>query len=58
MGLQRVGGDAGVRKDFECFFGRPKACIRTLKTPISFHNKIGIDNFFFTCVALQNILHD
>ena len=38
-----------VRKDIECFFGR-------FKTPLTFHDKGDIDNAFFTCVALQNIL--
>jgi len=38
-----------VRKDTECFFGR-------FKTPLTFHDKGDIDNAFFTCVALQNIL--
>jgi hypothetical protein len=47
-----------VRKDIECFFGRLKARFRFLKTPISFHKKDNIDDAFFTCVAVQNILHD
>lgn len=47
-----------VRKDIECFFGRLKARFRLLKTPVSFHKKIDIDNAFFTCVGLQNMLHD
>ena len=29
-----------------------------LKTPLSFHSKDHIDDLFFTCVALQNIIHD
>lgn len=47
-----------VRKDIECFFGRMKARWRMLKTPISFHDKDHVDNAFFTCVGLQNIIHD
>ena len=47
-----------VRKDIECFFGRMKSRFRVLKTPMSFHKKVHVDNTFFTCVALQNILHD
>merc|ERR1712070_965398 len=47
-----------VRKDIECFFGRLKGRWRILKTPISFHSKEKVDNVFFTCVALQNIIQD
>ena len=47
-----------VRKDIECFFGRLKGRFRMLKTPVTFHHKHQIDNTFFTCVALQNIIHD
>ena len=47
-----------VRKDIECYFGRLKSRFRMLKTPVSFHSKTDIDNAFFTCVGLQNILHD
>ena len=45
-----------VRKDIECFFGRFKSRFRMFKTPLTFHDKGDIDNAFFTCVALQNIL--
>ena len=47
-----------VRKDIECFFGRLKARFRILKTPITFHKKSNIDDLFFTCVGLQNMLLD
>jgi len=47
-----------MRKDIEFFFGRMKSRFRVLKTPISFHKKVHVDNNFFTCAALQNILHD
>ena len=47
-----------VRKDIECYFGRLKSRSRMLKTPVSFHSKTDIDNAFFTCVGLQNMLHD
>ena len=46
-----------VRKDIECYFGRLKSRFRMLKTPVSFHSKTDIDNAFFTCVGLQNMLH-
>ena len=46
-----------VRKDIECFFGRLKARFRILKTPVSFHRKENIDDMFFTCVGLQNMIH-
>ena len=47
-----------VRKDIECFFGRLKNRFRVLKTPLTFHKKRDIDNLVFTCIGLQNILHD
>jgi hypothetical protein len=47
-----------VRKDIECYFGRLKSRSCMLKTPVSFHSKTDIDNAFFTCVGLQNMLHD
>jgi hypothetical protein len=46
-----------VRKDVECFFGRLKSRFRILKLPIQLHKKTQIDNVFFTCVTLQNMLH-
>ena len=47
-----------VRKDIECFFGRLKARFRVLKTPISLKTMRAVDDVFFTCVALQNIILD
>ena len=47
-----------VRKDIECVFGRVKARFRTLKTPLAFHTKEGIDNVMFTCMALHSMLLD
>lgn len=47
-----------VRKDIENFFGRMKNRFRCLKLPIEYHSKEQIDNMFFTCVGLQNMLHD
>ena len=46
-----------VRKDIECIFGVIKGRFRVLKLPILFHKKIEIDNLFFTCVGLHNMLH-
>ena len=46
-----------VRKDIECFFGRMKGRFRILKLPIGYHYKAQIDDVFFTCVGLQNMLH-
>ena len=39
-------------------FQRLKARFRILKTPLSFHDKKQIDDLFFTCVTLQNLLLD
>jgi hypothetical protein len=47
-----------VRKDVECFFGRLKKRFRILKGAIQVGSKEKVDNIFFTCVALQNKLHD
>jgi hypothetical protein len=46
-----------VRKDIECIFGVLKGRFRILKLPILFHKKTEIDNMFFTCMALHNMLH-
>jgi hypothetical protein len=49
-----------VRKDVECTFGILKGRFRCLKLPIYFHNVESIDNMFFTCCILHNMIlsHD
>lgn len=47
-----------VRKDVECFFGRVKGRFRILKLPLLFRQKIHIDNIWFTCCILHNLLHE
>lgn len=47
-----------IRKDVECFFGRLTSRFRILRYAIQLHSKEQIDNVFFTCVTLQNMLHD
>lgn len=47
-----------VRKDVECFFGRLKGRFRILKLGFLFRDKGDIDNVWFTCCILHNILHD
>jgi len=46
-----------VRKDVECFFGILKGRFRILKLGILFHDISDIDNMFFTCCTLHNMLH-
>lgn len=46
-----------VRKDVECFFGILKGRFRILKLGILFQDKDDIDNMFFTCCILHNMLH-
>lgn len=46
-----------VRKDVECFFGILKGRFRILKLGILFQDLEDIDNMFFTCCALHNMLH-
>ncbi|CAN0043663.1 unnamed protein product, partial [Pylaiella littoralis] len=46
-----------VRKDVECFFGILKGRFRILKLGILFQNLEDIDNMFFTCCVLHNMLH-
>ncbi|CAN0462809.1 unnamed protein product, partial [Ectocarpus sp. 12 AP-2014] len=46
-----------VRKDVECFFGILKGRFRILKLGILFQDKNVIDNLFFTCCTLHNMLH-
>ena len=45
-----------VRKDVECCFGILKGRLRCLKLPIFYQSKSVIDNMFFTCCILHNIL--
>lgn len=45
-----------VRKDVECTFGVLKGRFRCLKLPIFYNSKDNIDNMFFTCCILHNIL--
>lgn len=46
-----------VRKDVECFFGILKGRFRILKLPILYRDKEDIDNVFFACCILHNMLH-
>lgn len=46
-----------VRKDVECFFGILKGRFRILKLRIAYHSQEAIDNVFFTCCILHNMLH-
>ncbi len=46
-----------VRKDVECAFGVLKGRFRCLKLPIQLHSKDVIDDMFYTCVGLHNMLH-
>jgi hypothetical protein len=45
-----------VRKDVECTFGILKGRFRSLKLPIYFHNAEAIDNMFYTCCILHNMI--
>jgi hypothetical protein len=46
-----------VRKDVECVFGILKKRFRILKNAVELHNQKEIDNVFFTCCILHNVLH-
>jgi hypothetical protein len=46
-----------VRKDVEDVFGILKQRFRILKHAVELHNQEQIDNVFFTCCILHNILH-
>ncbi|CAB1103991.1 unnamed protein product [Ectocarpus sp. CCAP 1310/34] len=46
-----------VRKDVECFFGILKGRFRILKLVMAYHEQERIDNVFFTCCILHNMLH-
>ncbi|CAN0270408.1 unnamed protein product, partial [Pylaiella littoralis] len=45
-----------VRKDVECFFGILKGRFRILKLRLAYHCREDIDNIFFTCFVLHNML--
>ena len=45
-----------VRKNVECVFGILKGRFRCLKLPIYLHGNHVIDNMFFTCCILRNML--
>lgn len=47
---------ASVRKDVECFFGILKKRFRFLKCPISLRNQEDIDNAFWTCCIIHNMI--
>lgn len=47
-----------MRKDVECTFGILKGRWRILKTGIRQHTKEDVDNIWFTCCALHNMLLD
>lgn len=44
------------RKDMECVFGRMKKRFRFVKNAIELHNQHQIDNAFFTCCMLHNMI--
>lgn len=46
-----------VRKDVECFFGILKGRFRVLKLPVQYRTKERIDDLFFTCCILHNMIH-
>ena len=45
-----------VRKDVECAFGILKCRFRVLRSRILLRNKDDINNFFFACCILHNVL--
>ena len=45
-----------VRKDVECFFGILKARFRFLKNPITLQNRDDVDNVFYTCCIINNMI--
>ena len=47
---------ASVRKDVECFFGILKKRFRFLKCPIGLHSKEDIDNVYWTCCIIHNMI--
>lgn len=46
-----------MRKDVECFFGVLKGRFKVLKLRVGYHSHECIDNIFFTCCILHNMLH-
>lgn len=46
-----------VRTDVECSFGILKGPVTIIKLSIPYHKKEDIDNVFFTCCILHNMLH-
>ena len=46
-----------VRQDAECFFGILKGRFRILKLAMTYLKQERIDNVFFTCCILHNMLH-
>ena len=46
-----------VRKDMECFFGSVKGRFRILKLPLLFQDREAIDDVWFTCSTLHNVMH-
>ena len=49
-----------VRKDVECFYGILKKRFRFFKCPITLHNQDDIDNAYWTCCMIHNMIleHD
>lgn len=48
---------ASVRKHSACFFGTLKGRFRILKLPVPFQKKDDVDNVFFACCTIHNMLH-
>lgn len=47
-----------VRKDVECFFGRLKRRFGFLRSSVEYQSKSVIDNAFYSCCILHNMLHE
>ena len=47
-----------VRKDVECFFERLKRRFGLLRDSIEYQSQSAIDNAFFSCCVLHNMLHE
>ena len=50
-------GRESARKDMECFFGTLKIRFRILKLAVTYQQQKRIDNMFFACSILHNMLH-